>query len=133
VKYRSGYKYQLAEAYVIDTDITPPYDISTEYIDLYADGRLVIRNGYAWDGPSGPTVDTKNFMTPSLVHDALYQLMRQGHLSGVWRYFIDKLLIDMCKERKMCGVRRWWVNLGVRWFAGFAAKEENAKKVIEVV
>jgi hypothetical protein len=38
--------------------------------------------GYAWNGPSGPTLDTRNFMRGSLVHDALYQLMREGRMDN---------------------------------------------------
>ncbi len=30
--------------------------------------------------PNGPTIETKTFMRASLVHDALYQLMREEHL-----------------------------------------------------
>ena len=76
MKYRKGYKYQLADDYTIQIDTKPPEEIETQFISLSIDGLLTIKDGYAWDGPSGPTIDTPNFMTPSLVHDAIYQLMR---------------------------------------------------------
>ena len=57
---------------------------------LNTKGHLIIKRSYAWDGPSGPTIDTKNFMRGSLVHDALYQLMRHEHLSSdEWRAVAD--------------------------------------------
>ena len=82
IAYKKGYKYQLTEAYTVDILIHPDADIHSNsgYIDLTAEGTLTIKKGYAWDGPSGPTVDTRNFMRGSLVHDALYQLMREGAL-----------------------------------------------------
>ncbi len=81
VVYKGGYKYQLHESYEVTVRINPPEDIKTEYISLDQMGHLVLQKGYAWDGPSGPTIDTGDFMRGSLVHDALYQLMRMEHLS----------------------------------------------------
>ncbi len=77
IRYRSGYKYQLVDDYSVKVRVKPDENISTEFIALDKDGVLKMNQGYAWDGPSGPTIDTKNFMRGSLVHDALYQLMRQ--------------------------------------------------------
>lgn len=75
ILYKEGYKYQLAEEYTISIPIKPDSNIISDYIDLNNDGELVIKKGYAWDGPSGPTIDSLNFMRGSLVHDALYQLI----------------------------------------------------------
>ena len=85
IKYRSGYKYWLAEEYQVKVSIIPennvPKDKTTKsFIELTTDGVLTIKKGYAWDGPSGPTLDTKNSMRASLFHDALYQLMRENHI-----------------------------------------------------
>ncbi len=60
-------------------------------------GHLLIADGYAWDGPSGPVVDTKENMRASLVHDALYQLMCQRHLSAkTHKDAADKLFKKIC-------------------------------------
>ena len=77
IRYRSGYKYQLVEGYTVKVRVIPGENIHTEFIDLSTAGELVIKQAYAWDGPSGPSIDSKNFMRGSLVHDALYQVMRQ--------------------------------------------------------
>ena len=80
IKYRSGYKYQLVDPYtVVLKFVKPREEINTQFIHLSGDGVLTVRPGYAWDGASGPTYDTKNSMRASLVHDALYQLIR------IWR------------------------------------------------
>ena len=93
IRYRSGYKYQLATRYSILINIKPKKDIKTEFIKLDAKGKLTIKRGYAWDGPSGPVVDTKENMRASLVHDALYQLMRHEELSTkAYKDKADKIL-----------------------------------------
>ncbi len=86
-----GYKYQLMERYSFDVAIKE-YEIDTPYLSLGNDGILIIKKGYAWDGPSGPTIDTLNFMRGSLVHDALYQLMRMGKILYSYKDHADRLL-----------------------------------------
>lgn len=123
ISYKGGYKYQLCESYTVFISIKPPMPILTQYIDLYTDGRLVIKEGYAWDGPSGPTIDTQTFMRGSLVHDALYQLMREDHLSRIeYREEADKILRQLCLEDGMWHIRAWWVYWGVRFFGGPASR-----------
>ena len=120
--YNSGYKYQLKETYTITIDIFPEESIYTLYLDLLQNGTLIIKKGYAWDGPSGPTIDTSTFMRGSLVHDALYQLMREKNLEhDLYREKADSLLRKICKEDGMWFVRAWWVYLGVKYFGSPAA------------
>lgn len=119
-----GYKYQLVESYSINTGIIPDIAINTPFISLDTNGYLTIRQGYAWDGPSGPTFDTKNFMRGSLVHDALYQLMRRGYLNiDTNRNKADRLLKHICKEDGMSSLRAWWVYQGVHAFGKSAASK----------
>lgn len=122
VQYRGGYKYQTKNDYTVTIPIHPATDIKTEFISLSSKGALFIKSGYAWDGPSGPTIDTKNFMRGSLVHDALYQLMREKHLDfHVHREPADRLLQEICKEDGMSAIRAWWVYQGVRVGGGPAS------------
>jgi len=131
VLYKDGYKYQLQESYEVTVDIHPPEDIKCDYISLDTHGLLTIKKGYAWDGPSGPTVDTANFMRGSLVHDALYQLMRMKLLSDEFhRKAADKELKRICLEDGMSSIRAWWVYESVRQFGGPAASADNAKPVL---
>lgn len=113
IKYKEGYKYQLHETYVIVIPITGFTITMHDFIQLAPDGTLMIFEGYAWDGPSGPTIDTKNFMRGSLVHDVLYQLMREGYLPQYFRPVADKLLYAICREDGMSWIRGQWVLLGV--------------------
>jgi len=118
IKYRAGYKYQLAETYLHklpDAIAKDAYNSRGEFLSL-EDGYLVISSGYAWDGPSGPTIDTKNFMRGSLVHDAFYQLMRQGIIPRKHKDAADLELQRMCLEDGMSSIRAWWVYRGVKRF-----------------
>lgn len=134
ISYKEGYKYQLFEEYQTDTPIKIDEDVSSngDYVLLSKEGKIVIKKGYAWDGPSGPTIDTLNFMRGSLVHDALYQLMREKKLiKAVHRDPADRLLQKMCKDDGMCSIRAWWVYHGVSKFGGSAADSSNIKLVIK--
>ena len=122
IGYKGGYKYQLQHDYAVRVIIAPDADVTSDFIDLSAAGLLVIKKNYAWDGPSGPTFDTPNFMRGSLVHDALYQLMRQDHLDDkVHRKEADKILKKICREDGMSAIRAEWVYVGVRLGGGPAA------------
>lgn len=130
IRYRSDYKYQLAETYQIKIDIKPHSDISTKFIDLDTIGNLKVKSGYAWDGPSGPVKDTKENLRSSLIHDALYQLMRGRELyARTHRKAADQLFKDICKED---GVSNYWASKyywALRRFGKPAASPENKKKI----
>jgi hypothetical protein len=125
IRYKAGYKYQLAEDVSVQTAIllAEGGDISRKFYSLSDRGMLLIRAGYAWDGPSGPSLDTPSFMFGSLVHDVLYQMMGDGDLStGDWRRYADDLLADICALNGMPMWRRNYVWLAVRTFGGSIAE-----------
>lgn len=124
IRYKAGYKYQLHEAYRVATGITG-YLLSIDYLALDLDGMLHIQDGYAWDGPSGPTIDTPSFMRGSLVHDALYQLIAVGAIGINHRKEADILLRQICREDGMSAVRAWWMYQGVRFGGGIAVENSN--------
>lgn len=129
MKYRAGYKYQLAENEVTQTNIIPTQAVKTEYIELTIWGQLTVKEGYAWDGPSGPTIDTNSFMRGSLVHDALYQLIREKHLLLKNKAKADLLLYKLCREDGMWLLRALLVYYGVKWCGGSSVRP-SAEKVI---
>lgn len=126
--YKKGYKYQLSADYFHRLSFQcPPKFIDTKYIKLNSESSLLIADGYAWDGPSGPAIDTNNFMRGSLVHDALYQLIRNQYLDyDPYRKFADEELRKICLEDGMSKIRAWWVYRAVRDFGGPAARGHRA-------
>lgn len=119
IRYRDGYKYQLEEDYLHETGLTPTEPGGNRFVHITLGGQLIIRAGYAWDGASGPAIDTLTFMRGSLVHDALYQLMRIGVLSkDDHRRASDQILREIVLEDGMWKVRAWWVYQAVRVFGG---------------
>jgi hypothetical protein len=130
IAYNDGYGYQLKKTYTLVIGIRPSSPIDTKYIDLDVNGNLTIHEGYAWDGPSGPAIDSLTFMRGSLVHDALYQLMREKFLDPtVHREAANRILQQICKEDGMWSLRAWWVYQGVRLFADLAADPASTRPV----
>ncbi len=132
IEYRSDYKYQLANEYQLVTRVIPPKDVKTSFIDLDISGALTIKSKYAWDGASGPVTDSSRNMRASLVHDALYQLMRDGDLiKDTHRKPADKLFRELCKED---GVSRFKAYLWYRalrmW--GDPSASPQAKKMVHI-
>ena len=132
MKYRKGYKYQLAEDYVIKAEIRPLHSFANDYLSITINGLLSIFKGYAWDGPSGPTWDTKTFIRGSLVHDAIYQLIRHNHVAKEYKDYSDRLLQQICIEDGMNKIRAWYVYQAVKYFAGYAISPKSIKPIIEV-
>lgn len=101
VYYRTGYRHQLAEDFELDVSeygIFPHSPGGNDYVQLTLGGDLHISKGYAWDGASGPAINTTSFVRPSLVHDALYQLIRMGVVPRDCRAAADRLLGQMLRE-----------------------------------
>lgn len=127
------YKCQLVKDYSVRTDIQPKEPIDTLFIILTTNGELIIKALYAWDGPSGISIDTKSFMRGSLVHDALYQLMREQNLNyQTHREYADNLLKKLCLEDGMSKFRAWYVHKSVRIFGEKHARP-SAEPPVEVI
>ena len=74
---KKHHKYEIIQDRFIYTRITGRR-ISHKYFELYEDGRLLVKRGYRYDGPSGFTVDTPSFMRGSCGHDIFFQCLREN-------------------------------------------------------
>ena len=120
--YRSGYEYVTEEDWVLETDISPPRPLKTDFIEMAAGGKMTLKKYYAWNGPSGPTIKTKTAVRATAFHDAFYQLCRMGMLPAYYRKKADILMYDILINAGMNRIRAWlWLKM-VRAFASKAAK-----------
>lgn len=120
--YQGGYKYRMKRAGSIDLNLFKPFprlphNIVTPYVTLSKDGLLWWREGYAWDGCSGPTIDDRTNMRGGAFHDMLYQLMREGLLPMFYRAYADDILRLVCIADGMDDFRGWYYRAGVDLFA----------------
>ena len=110
IKYSKGYKYRIEGRYISpeSTGVYPPSDIVTKFITLRKSGILIIEDGYASDGASGTTFDTKSSMRGSFEHDALCQLVRERYLPDSWMHAINKRAHKVWLQDRMLKVRAWY-------------------------
>lgn len=122
VRLKSG-GYRLLESWwVFDPKLAGCSARVPGYIQQSETGELWLGEGYQCDGPSGPTVDTDDFLAGSFAHDAGYQLLRARKVPADWRKKYDQLLYDICRSKGMPWIRAQWVYWACRMFAGGAAK-----------
>lgn len=129
IKYSKGHKYQLKRRAMFQTGIKG-YSGNTFYLTIYVDGGLLVRAGYAWDGPSGPTIDTKSTLRGSLVHDALYQLIRMEIIPKSCREQADQEAHDRWIEDGMLKIRAWLWTKVLNKHAAIAAHPDRRRKVL---
>jgi hypothetical protein len=128
IKYCSGYKYQLRDDVHIQTYIEQSRDIRTPLVELRSDGLLTIKRFFAWDGCSGPTIDTMTNARAGLAHDALYFLIRVGLLPRSFKVDADLLLERLMIEDGELPLRAKYYWLAVDLFGGNALR--GTKKII---
>lgn len=124
-EYGGKYKWRLVND-VIKYNVNPIEGTHAgEYLDLMA-GHLTIFKGYCWDGGSGPAIDTANFMRASLIHDALYQLMREGVIDRKkFRKRADQIMREIALEDGMSNIRARWIYCAVRIGARGSSKVDR--------
>ena len=123
--YTTDYKYRTSESIAVLLPLLPEKELCSDakMISMLREGLLFISAGYSSDGPSGPTIDTKSFMLGAFVHDALYEMLRQGKFDSVEvkdhkgnilshediRKISDMALRDICLIKKMWPFRAKYI------------------------
>lgn len=130
ILYKSGYKYQVAQDYRFTVSEEFPSLIHAGDFLRVAGRDVIIKKGYAGDGPSGPTIDTKSFMRGAWEHDALYQLIREEVYPESLREAADKHLIATCEADGMSWARRQWVYYGLRIGGAKSASKSAIKPIL---
>lgn len=105
MEYTDGYKYQIRKN--MRFALPPEFqgiEIETDFIKLET-CLLTIRKGYAYNGASGPTFDTKNSMRPTAFHDAMCQLMAEGLLPREFSPLVNELFRELLLQDGMSSFR----------------------------
>ena len=114
-----GYKYRVVKTTWIKVPWLKWTEYHSDFIKILPNGDLFALSGYAWDGPSGLTFDTRSSIRGSLWHDIGYQLIRTGVLSkALYKPLFDKLLREVCIEG---GMWTWRANLWYKAVSGFGS------------
>jgi hypothetical protein len=136
VKVKDGYKYQLQDATIFSTGILNR-DISTDFIVLNRQGRLLLSKGYATDGITGiskypwrKVLERDWLLYASFGHDALYQLMREGLLPKELKPLMDDLLVKWSLE---AGAWKWQTDIVHGLVSMFGSNHADKKRDIIVV
>ena len=122
---RKKYKYVLEKESKYNVDI-PIVAFESNYLIVTNDKCLVIKKGYAWDGATG-IIDSKKFLEASLVHDALYQLMRAGKIDKRYKDDIDKMLKLFCYNAGTSKLLSWLIYMATKLFGSYFTKSEILK------
>ena len=108
-----GDKLLLTKMFYVQTGITGHY-YRDKKVELNPEGMLYIKANFIWDGASGFTIDTPATIRASLVHDALYQLIKAG--ADIPRKKADRLLYKIMRQDGASRIRaRCWL-IAVRLF-----------------
>lgn len=128
----NSYKYKLTEDYSVKTELIPPKDIyypeEKPFIVLTKKGILTLKEGFCWDGASGPTWDDETNIIPSAVHDALYQLDRIKVFEYSIRLYADQFFEKLLEKNGMNPIRRKIYYYGLRAFGWYATLFDDSKK-----
>ena len=133
IYYTKGRDHQLHKVYTHTPPVLlPTVKVSHPYLAV-TDGILSIGQGYTWDGASGPTWDTPNLKRGSLVHDAGYQLIREGYYKGIEdeaKKFYDSEFRRILLEDGTWKVRAWYYYRGVVRFGKRSTTKEAIRPVL---
>lgn len=102
------------------------YEVGESYIRVY--------KGYAWDGATGPVIQTETTKKASLVHDVLCQAIGEGLLPESNQKTADEIYRYIAEQEGMSIVRRNVHYWAIRLFRPIWAKLPNRdyEKVYEI-
>ena len=142
LRYRLIRKLYLFKFYILQNDFeaiitSPPQsDPNNEYLAIdkfitLKKNKITIKAGFSWDGASGISIDTDPFIKSSLVHDALYHLIRQGLLSKTHRKWADDVMYEINIAEGMNKFRAWYTWAAVRIFGFMAINRKVEIKTVK--
>jgi len=108
-----GQRWRTEDLYDYARNDFPTVDVEYfgwDYLAVESGGKLIIRKGYRWDGPTtSPLPYSKKIIHASMVHDALYDLQRRQDIdrSYTHRLIADLLLYMISVDNDYSRARAW--------------------------
>jgi hypothetical protein len=139
MEYRDGYDGQIIkdEIFQLPKELWPYDETKSDWITITINGKMTVKKGFCWDYATVPfthwlsnKIAGKKSKTPSLGHDALCKLKRNGLLpQDPTRIHTDKYFHQLLLDRKFWKVRAWAWYKAVRFGAKY--HKQKPKKVHE--
>ena len=121
----SNHKYRLIDDVCFDAKIEG-LSASNGYVTIEPNGMLYISKAFTFDGNStGIDIDNEKNLFPSLIHDALYSLLRNGFLDESYKEVADDIYLKLLEKN---GVSKAFVNasrLVLGRFGKFSIKKKE--------
>lgn len=127
MKYQKVQGYRVAVKWAYQTQIAIDRIIKTEWVELIK-GLLIMKPGFCFE-PSGPTIKTKSIMRGCCAHDAIYYLIRNGHLKPYWKEPADDLMREIHLKDNVIDFRASYFHWFVVNFGKPSVDPRNRKKV----
>jgi len=96
IQYLAGIKYRLDKPYRLKVKLNSD-NIVCRHVS-YTDGELLIDREFVWDGVTGMWINESAAMRGSLVHDAIYHLIRECGIDDSNAKIADDLLYQFSRE-----------------------------------
>ncbi len=136
MQYQKVQGFRVAVTWEYQTQIAVDRIIRTEWIDLVK-GLLIMKKGFCFEGSApGPKwllkllgILGRKSKRGYCAHDAIYGLIRNGHLEPFWKEPADDLMHEIHLKDKMAKPAAKIVYKSVVSFAKFAIDPESRVKV----
>jgi len=98
---------------------------------------ISVNPGYCWDGATG-AFDSDDLLLPSLVHDVMYQCIRENLLSlpakslRDFRKYADLCFYDLCVQQGIMKPRAIFFYIVLRLVGWVATKKQPTTKIIKI-
>jgi len=107
IAYTNADKFVLGRDEYFDLDFAPEYPVENSYAKFTPDGVLKIKRGFLWSA-NFPAMNTDNTKPASLVHDAGYDLIKDGLLPRQqFKDLFDMAMRDILLECGILDARAW--------------------------
>jgi hypothetical protein len=139
----TGYKYVVANQYRGAVPELLGIDVEHQWFQIRS-GEMLVWPGYAWNGASGPTLDTSATIKASLVHDVGYQAIRAGLMDPEHRADVDAALYRILRRAQhswaagrptatgRAAAAFWTETRALYYFAAVRAFGRSSTKPLEV-